>query len=74
MRCRVCDEHGDLLRARIKKTQKEVIVCSECDSLWEANIEELDSSSFSDVSNLLENCGLSPAWDELDILEKLPAR
>lgn len=74
MRCPICGEYGDLVRAKVKKTGHEVIVCTECDSLWEHSGTELDPDSAMDVSLFLSKSGLNPTWDELEILERLPTK
>jgi len=71
MLCPICGEYGDLVVARVKKTGKKVIVCTECDSLWKDIEVELLANNAMDVSQFLSESGLAPTWDELEILEKV---
>lgn len=73
MECPTCGEYGDLLRATVKKTGQAVIVCTECDALWEQAEAQTDAASMLDVASFLAGLGLHGSWEELEVLVRLPS-
>ncbi|MGK5035100.1 hypothetical protein ACQ4WN_07600 [Janthinobacterium sp. LB3P118] len=73
MQCPTCGEYGDLLHATIRKTGQQVIVCSECDALWEHPEMRITADSMLDVDSFLAGLGLHGSWEELEVLVRLPA-
>lgn len=73
MQCPTCGEYGDLVRAGIRKTGQEVIVCTECDLLWPHPQQDIDPARALDVESFLTEAGLEPDWQELQIIARLPA-
>ncbi|MDN2712159.1 MULTISPECIES: hypothetical protein [unclassified Janthinobacterium] len=73
MQCPTCDAYGDLVRARVRKTGQEVIVCTECDLLWPHADRHIDAARATDVASFLAQAGLDGEWQELDIIARLPA-
>lgn len=73
MQCPTCGQYGDLLHATIRKTGQQVIVCSECDALWEQAEAQTDVASKLDVDAFLAGWGPHGSWEELEVLVRLPA-
>ena len=71
MQCPTCGEYGDLLHATIKETGQQVIVCTECDALWEHPEVRITADSMLDVGTFLTEAGLHAGWDEIGA--RLPA-
>ena len=71
MHCPICGEYGDLVRARVRKTGQQVIVCTECDFLDAHPEADADPAAAMDVASFLAQAGLEPGWDELEIIERL---
>ena len=67
MLCPRC-EQGDIAKAQIKKTGKDVYVCQECEATW-FTLNEIGVAPFVDFGTYMEEVGLSPLWDELNIQE-----
>lgn len=72
MHCPICGEYGDLVRARVRKTGQEVIVCTECDFLDAHPAMEFDPATAMDVASFLAQAGLDASWNELEIIHRLP--
>ena len=72
MRCPICLEYSDLIRAQVKKTGHEVIICTECDCLWQITGEHIDTGVQTDVTSFLTKSGVQPTWDALSVLGRLP--
>lgn len=70
--CPTCGEYGDLLHATVRKTGQRVIVCTECDLLWEYPQQDIDPAGASDVALFLEQAGIEPDWQELQLGARLP--
>ena len=66
MQCPTCGEYGDLLRATVRKTGQQVIVCTECDFVWPHPERDIDPAHATDVASLLAQSGLGDDWDELE--------
>lgn len=71
MQCPTCGEYGDLAIVKVKKTGEEVLVCSECDSLWKTVEAEPLGETFLDVSDFLRERNLEPDWDELELVRRV---
>ena len=71
MHCPICGEYGDLVRARVRKTGQQVIVCTECDFLDVHPEGDADPAAAMDVASFLAQAGLESSWDELEIIERL---
>lgn len=67
MLCPRCGQ-GDIAKATVTKTGKEIYVCGECEATWFA-IEDIGQVPFVDFGIYMEEMGLSPLWDELSIKE-----
>jgi hypothetical protein len=65
MLCPRC-EQGDIAKAQIKKTGKDIFVCQECEATW-LTLSDIGKSPFVDFGTYMEKIGLSPLWDELTI-------
>ena len=70
MWCPRC-EQGEIVRAGILNTGKEVYVCKECEATW-FSAREISISTFVDFGTYMEAMGLRPLWDELDVEDKNP--
>jgi hypothetical protein len=67
MLCPRC-EQGDIVKAKVKKTGKDVYVCTECEATWFSK-KDVGLAPFVDFGTYMEENGLSPMWDELCIEE-----
>lgn len=65
MQCPTCGAYGDLLRATVRKTGWQAIVCTECDFLWPHPGQPADRARATDVASFLALAGLDDDWDEL---------
>jgi hypothetical protein len=65
--CPCCDGQGDVVTARIDKTEEVVYLCDECDTLWQL---ETDISSKPGVcfSQYVKPLGLKGLWTEITLL------
>lgn len=63
--CPRCDQ-GQVFPATILPTGERIQVCEECDATWPVS-GVLTPTSFRDLGAVLEERGLSPLWDELDV-------
>jgi formate dehydrogenase maturation protein FdhE len=72
MQCPTCGDYGDLVLVRVKRTGEHVIACTECDLLWlTVDAECISADSATDVTTFLEEKGLRPSWDELEVVKRL---
>ena len=67
MLCPRC-EQGDIAKAKITKTGKEVLVCKECEATW-FSMSDIGLLPLVDFGTYMEEIGLSPLWNELSIEE-----
>lgn len=63
MLCPRCQQ-GDVAKTQIKRTEKEIYVCEECEAAWFSQ-EEIGNSPFFDFGTYMDEIGLPPTWDEL---------
>ena len=67
--CPFCDGQGVIYRATIKKTEHEIYICDECDTVWrDKDINENNCERFRDLMNKI---GCKGVWTELTDLEKI---
>lgn len=72
MHCLTCDEYADLVVARVNKTDEHVIVCTECDQLWEnTELDPMSANRALDVDTFMEERGLPTGWELLEIICRL---
>lgn len=64
MICPYCKQ-GEILKAKVKKTGEFILICDECDTVWE-NDNINNGISF---SLFMENQFLLPYWGEIELLE-----
>ena len=64
--CPRCDQ-GWISKATVRKKEKTVFVCEECEATWLASPQRAPNS-WQDMSQHLESIGVSPAWTELEII------
>lgn len=69
MLCPRC-EQGNIVKAKIKKTGKEVYVCTECEATW-FSMSVVGQVPFLDFGTYMEEIGLAPLWNELIIEEEI---
>ncbi len=67
MICPYC-EQGSILKARVKKNNKIIYICDECDTVWES-IEEISDRSGKSINMFMQEIGCEPYWDELELME-----
>lgn len=65
MLCPRC-EQGDIAKAQIKKTGKDIYVCQGCEAAW-FTLNDIGVAPFVDFGTYMEEIGLSSLWDELSI-------
>jgi hypothetical protein len=68
MLCPRC-EQGEITKAKIRKTGKDIYVCQECEATWFSK-EEIGLIPFVDFGTYMEANGFAPLWDELSIEEE----
>ena len=69
MLCPRCDGEGELVKARIIKTGTTLYLCDECEATW-FSIEDVGQTPFVDYGTYMEENGLRPLWDELNVEER----
>ena len=71
VQCPTCKEYGDLVQAKVRGTTRLVVVCTECDSLWE-RLDAEKLGEITDVESYLKGLDLPQTWDSLEIIGRLP--
>ena len=66
MICPYC-EQGNILVARIKKNDKRIFVCDECDTVWTREVNLQTGIGF---DAFMENEGCEAKWNELEIISE----
>lgn len=66
--CTVC-EQGRIMKAKIKKNNKTIYICEECDSIW----EKADLTDYLEIgfNEYMERIQLKGLWSELTDIEEL---
>ncbi len=62
--CPRCSQ-GDVRCFVVKRNQKMIWLCDECDALWESG-SDVGVKPFVDFGVYMSKFGLSPIWDELE--------
>lgn len=66
MCCPYCDQ-GEIVKAIIKKSNKMIYICDECDTVWTSREKISDTTGLSFY--LYANAhNLKPLWTELELL------
>ena len=65
MICPYC-EQGLVLPAQIKKTNKRILICDECDTIW---LKDVNLQTGMGFDAFMKKEGCEANWDELEILE-----
>lgn len=65
--CPRCDGQGSVMNAQVVRNNTTIFVCDECDATW-FSLEAIGSEPWVDYGTYMEEQGLSPTWDELNIL------
>lgn len=68
MFCKRCDQ-GEIRRAIVKSSQKEIYICDECDAVWPTLQAAQDLALFRDFSEFMKDNGDVGLWTEITILE-----
>ena len=63
--CPYC-EQGIIIKAKIKKLNKKILVCPECDTIWEKDCNLNEGVFF---AKFMKKNGLENNWDELEIIK-----
>ncbi len=63
--CPRCGQ-GIVVKARVKKTSKEIYICNECDAVWFCS-DSIDYATFNYFNIYMERQGLDDKWDELEV-------
>lgn len=66
MVCPYC-EQGEVLVARIKKKNKSIFVCDECDTVW---VKEINSQVGIGFDTFMKSEGCKASWDELEVFDE----
>lgn len=67
--CPFCDGQGIVCRASIKKLDRIIYICDECDTIWlEGN--EIKETNCNRFDTFMEQYGLLPLWSELTNIER----
>ena len=67
MICPFC-EQGYILKAKVKKTNKTIFVCDECESVW---VDKIDESHVTNLEDYFEKENIPSSWDELEVISKI---
>ncbi|MHA3061138.1 hypothetical protein ACX1N5_01790 [Acinetobacter sp. ANC 4636] len=54
------------MKAMIMKIGKVIFVCQECEATW-FSADEIKERGFVDFGTYMEEIGLEPLWDELEV-------
>ncbi|MCH5349425.1 MAG: hypothetical protein J1E40_08890 [Oscillospiraceae bacterium] len=66
MICPYCDQ-GIILKARVKHTGTEILICEECDTVW---LDEVSDKSGTSLSEFMKSQSVNPFWSELEITDQ----
>ena len=66
MICPYCKQ-GTILKARVKRTGTEILICDECDTVW---LSEVSNKSGTGLSEFMKSQSAKPLWSELEILSQ----
>jgi len=64
--CPVCGQ-GELYDAIVNATGESVIVCDECEALWEGNVATPTRDNSHYLGTYLKERSLSEGWQELEV-------
>ena len=56
-----------LLKAKIKKINKVIFLCEECEAMWLEN-QDINLLNFVDFGTYLVSHRLQPLWDEIEVI------
>ncbi|KEH93784.1 hypothetical protein [Clostridium botulinum] len=69
IQCSVCEQYA-IDKVKIKKNNDVIYICEECDRFW-INKEDISDFNKAEVfEEYMIERGLSPYWDELEIIEE----
>ncbi len=66
-KCPACGS-GPIVRAKIKKLDKNILICEECDSIW-FDIKDVGVVEEDVFPSFAKEHGLLGLWSELEILD-----
>ncbi len=67
--CPFCEGQGEVYRVVVQKTDEQIYLCDECDTVWLT--EKIGEDNATNFEDFMTNRGLEPLWDELKNVEKL---
>ena len=65
--CPYC-EQGGIIKAKVKKNNRIINICEECDAVWIGEILEETGMTF---EKYMEQRGYTNSWDEIEIIERI---
>ncbi|WP_053360765.1 hypothetical protein [Bacillus sp. FJAT-27251] len=63
--CPFCDGQGIVHRAEVKKLNRTIFICDECDTIWLDGIE-INEENARRFDQFMSEHGLPPLWSELE--------
>lgn len=67
IQCPRCEE-GWINKALVRKTNKHIFICPECDAVWFC-LDSIEYCTFNYFNYYMERQGLLDEWSELEIIE-----
>lgn len=70
--CPIClpESNGLIRKVKIKKLNKEIFICNECEAIWESE-EDIYNNRYIWFSVYMSNNGLEHLWSEFEDIDKL---
>lgn len=69
IQCSVCEQYV-INKVKIKKDGEILYICEECDTVWKDEESIGNTIEEEDFGKYMIKKGLSPYWDELEIIEE----
>ncbi|MEW9053049.1 MAG: hypothetical protein AB2392_17950 [Neobacillus sp.] len=67
--CPFCDGQGIVVHATVKKINRNIHICDECDTMWLEG-EPINAETCKSFDRFMKNNGLEPLWSELTNIER----
>lgn len=64
--CALCDGQGEIIRAKVIKTEQTILICDECDAVC-SDVRHIGSERCEAFEVYAKRFGISPLWTELEI-------
>jgi hypothetical protein len=67
--CPFCDGQGIVVLATVKKLNRSIHICDECDTMWLKG-ERIETETGKSFDLFMKNNGLEPLWSELTSIQR----